>query len=258
MVCNSPLEDIGCLAKWIQGLGVLGVFWAKRVRRLEPVSEDPLALALEWQRSRRSRRAFLALCYEFSSDCMDRLQSLAGSKPADLLLATGSELPRGLYDRWGKVFIYGVNGPFLEPNREIIVNVHEPGRVDDSVVLVTEAVQRSSWGFYKPPPAGDYVFIARLPGGEPVGSAYYNPVSSNIDYGVHVSRPYWRRRIGTRLLVEAARLAGSLGCRWISVVRVLRGVRPTLSDRRAIAFYRANSPEQELNVYRLAMGPGLG
>ena len=87
-----------------------------------------------------------------------------------------------------------------------------------------------------------------------IGSAYYNPASSNIDHGVHVSKHYWRRRIGTRPLVEATRLAKSLGSKWVSVVRVIRGTRPALNDRRAIAFYRANNPRQELNVYRLAIG----
>ncbi len=42
-----------------------------------------------------------------------------------------------------------------------------------------------------------------------------------MDYGIHVARPFWRRRIGTRLLVEAAGLARRLGKRYLSVVRVL-------------------------------------
>ena len=92
------------------------------------------------------------------------------------------------------------------------------------------------------------MLVAKLPSGKPVGSAYYNPASSNIDYGVHVSKHYWRRRIDTRLLVETARLAKSLGRRWVSVVRVVQGTRPTLSDRRAITFYRANNPQQELGL----------
>jgi len=227
---------------------VLGVFWAKMVRKITMVFDDPPVLILDWERAKGARKAIFTLCYEFSNDCLNRLQSLTGNELVDLLLVTGSELPQDLYDRWSKIFIYDVNNAFLEPNQEIIIEVYEPGKVVDNVV---EAVQRSSWGFFRQPPREDYVLIAKLPGGEPVGSAYYNPTSSNIDYGVHVSRPYWRRRIGTRLLVEVAKLAKSLGNEWVSVVRVIRGTRPAQGDRRAIDFYRANKPRQELNVYRL-------
>ena len=217
------------------------------------VSKNPPTLVLEWQHSRRSRRAIFTLCYETNSKCLHSLQGLAGNEGTDLLFITVSELTRGLYDRWSKVFIYDVDGSFLEPNREVSVEVYRPKDISDHIVSIVETIQRSSWGFYKPPPRGDYVLVAKLSGDEPVGSAYYNPASSNIDYGVHVSKPYWKRRIGTRLLVEASRLARSLGHRWFSVIRVIRGTKPTLSDRRAIAFYRANNPRQELNVYRLTI-----
>ena len=252
VLCISPLDGVRCLTRWLRGLGVLGIFWAKRIRRIEVVSLRPLLLALEWQRSRRAKRAILALCYEAGPDCLGHLHGLAGDDRVDPLLITASQLPQGLYDKWSKVFIYDVNGSFLEPNWEIIVELYEPSSVDDTVTLAAETVQTSSWGFYKSPPRRDYMIIARLSNGEPVGSAYYNPVSSNVDYGIHVAKPYWRRRIGTRFLVEVARLAKSLGHQWISVVRVIRGTRPALADRRAIAFYQANKPRQELNIYRLA------
>ncbi len=105
-----------------------------------------------------------------------------------------------------------------------------------------------------PPPQGDYVLLVRTPEGDAVGSAYYNLASSNVDYGIHVSRRHWGRRIGTRLLVEAAGLASRLGRRRLCVARVIRGARPTTGDVRALAFYRANKPKLELNVYRLRRG----
>jgi len=249
MTCFSPLDHVECLVKWLKGLSVLGIFWAKRVKEITITFKDPLVLIIDWERSKR--KALFTLCYEFSNDCLSYLQNFAGNEDIDLLLLTVSELPQGLYDMWSKIFIYDPNKAFLEPNSEVIIEVYEPGRVNDNVVSAIEAVQRGSWGFYKPPPREDFVLIAKLPGGEPIGSAYYNPTSSNIDYGVHVSRPYWRRRIGTRILVEVAKLAKTLGNEWVSVVRVVRGIRPTQSDRRAIAFYRANKPKKELNVYRL-------
>jgi len=247
MTCFAPIDGIECLVEWLQGLSVLGIFWAKRVKKIQVVLKDPPVLILDWERSKR--KALFILCNKFSSDCLN--QSLTGNELVDLLLLTASELPQGLYDMWSKVFIYDANNAFLEPNQEVIVKVYEPDRVDDNVISAVKAVQRSSWGFYKASSREDYVLIAKLPSGESVASAYYNPKSSNIDYGVHVSRAHWRRRIGTRLIVEVAKLAETLGHEWVSVVRVIRGTRLTQSDRRAIAFYRANKPRQELNVYRL-------
>lgn len=217
------------------------------------IARNPLILIIEWQRSRRSRSAFLSLCHRISRVCLDSLRGLVGDKDTDLFIITLSELVKGLYDRWSKVFIYDVDDPFLVPNRGVLVEIYTPENVDEHIASIVETVQRSSWGFYKPPPKEDYVLVAKTPDDKPVGSAYYNPISNNIDYGIHVSKPYWKRRISTRLLVETARLALRLGHRWISVVRVMRGIKPTLSDRRAISFYRANNPKQELNVYRLAI-----
>ena len=209
---------------------------------------------MNWRYSRR--QAVLVLCHGLPAKCIDYAWSLAGSG-LDPLLLTQAELPLGLYDRWSKVFLYSVEGEFLEPNLEVTVEIHPPWSVNDDVVAQVSVVQRSSWGFYIPPPSMDYVLLAVLPDGSIVGSAYYNPASSNIDYGVHVSKSYWRHRIGSRLLVETARLASSLGCKWFSVVRVIRGVKLTASDRRAIAFYRANKPMLEFNVYRLKRGDGI-
>ena len=59
-------------------------------------------------------------------------------------------------------------------------------------------------------PRGVYVLVTHLRG-EAVGSAYYNPTSSNVDFGVHVVRNMWRRGIGTRLLVEAAPVCATPG-----------------------------------------------
>ena len=118
------------------------------------VSWNPLTLTMEWQRSRGSRRAVLTLCLEALGVCLDSLQGLARGEGTDLLLVAGFELAQGLYDRWSKVFIYDVDGSFLEPDREISVEVYGLRSVGYHVVSAAEVVQRSSWGFYKPPPRG--------------------------------------------------------------------------------------------------------
>ncbi len=70
------------------------------------------------------------------------------------MIVTRSELPAGLYDRWSKVFVYGVDEGFLQPNEEVVV----------------EGMQRSSRGFYVQPPKDSYALIAKMDG-DPVGSA---------------------------------------------------------------------------------------
>ncbi len=142
-------------------------------------------------------------------------------------------------------------GSPLAGNPEVEVEAAEsPGEVAEAAVLA-ERVQRSSWRMYFPPQPGVHtVFIARLRG-EPVAAAYYNRLSFNIDYGVHVARPYWRRRIGSRLLGEILRYAAERGDPWVSVVRVLGVKRPRPGDAAATAFYAANRPAARLRVYRL-------
>jgi RimJ/RimL family protein N-acetyltransferase len=53
---------------------------------------------------------------------------------------------------------------------------------------------------------------------EPAGMAYLNKHNFNIDYGIHVKRDFWRKRIGTKILKEALRTSGELGAKHISVV----------------------------------------
>jgi len=85
----------------------------------------------------------------------------------------------------------------------------------------------------------------------PVAMAYLNIHNFNIDYGVHVIKSHWRRRIGTRLLAELLKLARTMGSPALSVVRVFRSKRGTSSDIRAVRFYRANGPSKRMSVYRL-------
>ncbi len=96
----------------------------------------------------------------------------------DLLLMTGTELREDVYCNRDK--------PFMDPNWKEIVEVLEPGSFNDKVLLSV------SWGLYKLLSNGDYVLITRLTDSKPAGSEYYNPVSSNIDYGIHVFRTCWR------------------------------------------------------------------
>jgi GNAT superfamily N-acetyltransferase len=86
---------------------------------------------------------------------------------------------------------------------------------------------------------------------EPARMAYLNKHNFNIDYGIHVKRDFWRKRIGTKILKEALRTSGELGAKHISVVRVLKSLRNSSSDRRALSFYKANNPSLKFNVFRV-------
>jgi len=112
-------------------------------------------------------------------------------------------------------------------------------------------IQESSWGFYKPPKPGlDVVLLAKLRG-KAVGLAYLNKHIWNIDYGIHVVRQHWRKRIGTTLLHAVSRYVASHRGDYFTVVRWFRSSQGTSADRRALLFYMANKPSVRLVVHRL-------
>ncbi len=119
-------------------------------------------------------------------------------------------------------------------------------------------IQQSSWGFFIPPDfARQEVLIAWL-GGEPVGSLYLNRITGNLDFGVHVVRERWRRRVGTALLEAARGRCLAWGLPRMTVVRVLRALtRINPDDRRALDFYRACGGEllREVRGFRRKKRP---
>ncbi|MEB3860731.1 MAG: GNAT family N-acetyltransferase [Desulfurococcales archaeon] len=230
----GPLESPRVFAEWLKTLGGLKTFWTKPVENVDVLPGNPARLLVSWRARRGCRRAEIILALGKN-----------GIDGGGCRLVVTSGVAEGHYPR-SVVYVYTTDSRLLEPNTRVSVEVHEAsGYILGSV----ERVQRSSWGFYMPPLPGSMVILARMHG-EPVGVAYYNPASGNIDYGVHVDRRYWRMRIGTRILHEARRLALSGGRKWFTVIRVLRSRRPTAQDRRAIAFYEANNPALGFTVYR--------
>ena len=256
--CFEPLNSVEAFTNWLRGLGGLRIFWAKPVERIEVVSCRPLIVEVLWRVRRRPKQALIMVTNDMgglgkrikeafcSTNAPDNTQ-------ANYILITASEIPAELYDRRSIVYIYSTrDSRLLEPNWSINVEIREYHDLTGDLLRELRSIQKESWGFYIPPLENDVVFIARL-NNEAVASAYYNPLSSNIDYGVHVVRRLWRRRIGTRILYEVLSYAKQLGRSWVSVVRVLRGRKPTTSDRRAMSFYEANNPQAKLNIYRLTV-----
>jgi len=168
-----------------------------------------------------------------------------------LVMEEGWRLPKGFEAEAQSVAYFWDLGRLrlLEPNRDVGVEVLEDwGEAEEREF---EAVMRGSWGFYRAPRRGDHLVVLARLGGTAVGLAYLNRRNYNLDYGVHVVRECWRRRIGTRVLGEALSAARELGARYASVVRVYRKLGGTAADRRASFFYRANGPQWRYVVYRV-------
>ncbi len=248
-ICG-PFSDVETFTEWLGGVGNLRIFWAKPVSTIDIVSDKPPIFKVMWRRSRSGRGGVIIICPSNPYHCLPVIEDL--DFPSDLhkFIFTYSEDFRG-FDRWSKVWIYDVGARFLEPNGDVYIEVYRYDTLNKDIFKLLRSIQRESWGFYVEPPRGDYVLIGYY-GDEPVASAYYNPVSSNVDYGIHVVRRLWRNRIGTSMLRECSSLASIEGWKWFSVVRVLRGVKPKSMDLRAISFYRANNPCLEINIYRLS------
>ncbi len=193
----------------------------EEMREVEPPEGCLWAFAVRWVPRSRPRKGIIAFCEKPLKGVISIAKSCSG-------------------ERTSKLFIWDLeNAEFLEGNPEVVIELSDP----------VPEIMRSSWGYYFPPPEGDYVLVARL-GEEPVGMTYLNPRNGNLDYGVHVLRPLWRRRIGTSVLRGAAAIAASIGLRYLTVVRILgRG-----GDRRALAFYRANRPHLEYSICLIREG----
>ena len=98
-------------------------------------------------------------------------------------------------------------------------------------------VMSKSWGYYIAPNLKFQDVIIAFLNSEPVGSAYLNKLTGNIDFGVHVVKSLWRRRIGARLLHECLKLCKSYGFKFMTVVRVINLYKVGEADRRALSFY---------------------
>ncbi len=90
-----------------------------------------------------------------------------------------------------------------------------------------------------PPRNGDHIVVMGELHGKPVAMAYLNIRNFNIDYGVHVIRSCWRKKIGTRILTECFRIAKGRDKKITSCVRILRSIKWTSSDRRNIKFHES-------------------
>jgi len=103
---------------------------------------------------------------------------------------------------------------------------------------VLEEIQKSSWGFFVSPVFKKQDIVLALLKGEPVGCAYLNRFSGNIDYGVHVKKEHQRRGIGTSILKSALDYYRKRNFKRMFVIRNFRSItKVNESDRVALKFY---------------------
>ena len=220
--------------KWLRRSSHLRTFWIKPIIGYRWLG--PYVLSVDWK-SRRSRGAI----YIFSA----RLEIIRKDRYDTIIIR--QNYPCFDYDAESILAYWEIPASgLLEPNWDAEIRILK----SDEAGEYSEYVQRKSWGFYIPPSDFHLVFIAFLDD-KPVGSAYLNPNSHNIDFGVHVVKEFWRRRIGTRILWEILKYANKKGWRYVTVVRVYRKTGGTSSDKRATSFYISNKPNHIWRIYRI-------
>jgi GNAT superfamily N-acetyltransferase len=242
--------------EWYNELGKLKIFWAKPVEDVSLLSrENGLhIIGVKWIIRRRGIKEAILAIVETVDNVPKAIDYLKTYDSLNKILLVPEETPidLSLVNAKSTLYFYDVNAKTLEPNKDVEVKTLLEWSEND--VELFRRIHKQSWGFSIPPRRGDHVVLIALLNDSPVGMAYLNIHNFNIDYGIHVIKPYWRRRIGTTILVKLLDLAKLMGASSISVVRVFRSVKGAPSDIRATMFYKANNPFIKLSIYKLNSG----
>jgi len=167
--------------QWYNSLYNLSIFWTKKTLDFK-VQRNCFLMKVLYRR----RRKKFTICVEssieeiISMDCVSDL--------IRLILPEDETLSPKCYSNKALLYFWTRTSRILSPNKEIKVKIYE--KVDGNTLEAVSKVQKKSWGFFiEPKPHLHVVFIGYgYLDGEPVASAYYNPLSSNIDFGIHVAR----------------------------------------------------------------------
>ena len=266
---------------WHQEMGILWTFWASGGERLAllGVEEDGRLVA-----AARLLRVPFHERKRWGGEGEERgeVQDIALARPDEGLLAALIEAAEGLFQAQG-LTAFGVSAwmpeqwPLLERRglspykRSVLLGwdvarplpktgnpdvIMRPATPDQRSLL--RRIQQSSWGFFIPPDFDRQEVLIAWLGERPVGSAYLNRATGNLDFGVHVVRERWRQRVGTALLEAARQRCLAWGLRRMTVVRVLRALtRINSTDQQAWCFYRACGGEllREVRGFRRKKRP---
>jgi len=246
--------------RWREGISVLSVFWAEQERWsiLVGVRSDGELVGVA-RLAEVPVRFHQKSTWRGASERLE-LQDIAVKEAGALRLIVGwaeryasnKSLPLGVTswdpEQWEVLEGMGL-GPYArsvllgwdpsrpiarEPNPSVEIRLAGPG---DRPAL--RKIQLESWGFFIPPRFDLQDVVIATIDGEPVGSAYLNRITGNVDFGVHVRRAWWRRRIGSTLLEACRERCLELGLPWMTVVRVIPLTKVRESDARALGFYSA-------------------
>jgi len=241
---------------WLRGAQWLRAFWAKLMGEAEILykGEHGFIVWVEWPRARRSSGGLFV--YSSEENGLYNLLSMASKWKSSLngdiivIAKEGLTLKQLCIDAESIFYIWNIpEARPLEPNFDVDIKVFP--ETAKEVEKAIKQVMKRSWGFVIMPRRDLHLVISAWLNGEPVGIAYLNKLNFNIDFGVHVVRKLWRKRIGTRLLHEVLRLASARGAERATVVRIYRQLGGSPSDKAATSFYRANNPSMMFSVYRL-------
>ncbi len=266
---------------WHRGMSLLRIFWASGGERLRLVGVK------EGGRLVAAARLLRVPFYERKAwgskeEARGEIQDLALLRPDQRVLALMMRGAEEAFQEFG-LAAFGVSAwnpkhwPVLEeiglkPYKRSIVLGWEvarrlPKEGNPAVVVRTASrdqrallrrIQQSSWGFFIPPDFDHHKVLVAWLDDEPVGSAYLNRNTGNLDFGVHVVRERWRQRIGTAILEAARQWCLSWGMPRMTVVRVWRALtRINPHDRQAWCFYRACGGHllREVRGFRRKMRP---
>lgn len=240
--------------EWYTELGKLKIFWAKTVKKISLLDrkEDFILISVNWLVRNKVERALLAIT-ETLHNTSEVIESLIKYKDSTKIIITPEDafIDLNTVNAQSILYFWKTDAETLEPNENVRIEIGYDWNM--SKLKIFENIQRQSWGFFIPPRLGNHGVILGYLNDTPVAMAYLNTHNFNIDYGIHVIRSHWRKRIGTRLLKEILKLARDRGVSNISIVRIFRKVGGTSSDIRALRFYQANNPYKGLSVYRLAV-----
>jgi len=238
--------------KWYSELGKLKIFWTKPIESIELLNKENniYLVNIKWVAKSKIKNAILAITetQDGASKIIELLRQYCDSVKL-LMVPEDTSMNLGLFNAKSLLYLWNVNAKTLEPNRNVGIKTFSEW--DENDIETFKNIHKKSWGFFIPPRKRDHIVIVAYLNNFPVGMGYLNIHNFNIDYGIHVIKSYWRKRIGTALLVKILELARSMGTSYVSVVRVFRGVKGTPSDIRAVKFYRANNPSVKMLVYKL-------
>ena len=251
------LGDLKRYENWKREMGILKTFWCGLEERLKLIGvvEDNKIIGVarilkiydKWRRYSVNVRGDIQDIYlsKIRLNVLKYLleKSIEIFRSYGLNIYTISEwkkpywrlLRRLGYSPYARSIIIGWNTSTnisLKENRDVEIKYASKNDLRD-----LRSIQRNSWRYFIPPDFDrEDVLIAYLDN-VPVGSAYLNKYTGCIDFGVHVNRKYWRKRIGTALIKYALKHYREKGFERMYVVRVLRLMKINLYDYIALNFY---------------------